>query len=1065
MKIYQLLLGCVCMVLLGTAQAQPTARLLQGRVLNEKGEPLAGASIRQLPAGSSVSADAQGYFQLPGVARGQRLLVSFTGYQSAEITVRDTSLLQVRLALQSTTLANVTVSTGYQQLPRERMTGSYDVLDEALINRATGTNVLARIEGITSGLYANKQFGETNLFVRGLSTLATDRTAPLIIVDNFPFEGNLQAIHPADVASITVLKDAAATSVWGATAGNGVIVITTRKGSAQQKPRWQLSSNLTWQQRPDVRRLPWASAGAFLEIEDSLFSRGYYNTLASNVTNRPVLSEYIEDRFRHRSGLLSDEALAQRRQRYAQTNFLQQAHDQLYQTALLQQHHLQVQGGQGGSQYLISMGYDDNRLAEQTHQYRRYSLMARWQLALTPRTDLQLASNQSWQHTDQPVVQGLQGLVPGSGRGRYYPYAALLGPDGEAAALPREHRMGYLDTTGGGLLLPWSYVPLADRQLHRRAIRRYDQLTRFSLQHRFSKAVSADLMYQLQTGMGRTEVLQQPASFGARHLINQYSQRSGTGIVRQLPEGGILDRNTSSSYAHSARLQVQLRQQWTDWQLAGLAGAEIRQAVNRSNGERLYGYSTQNLSVAAVNHQTLFPIWGNLRAPAAIPSGVSLGATDNRFVSAFANASLEWKQRFQLSGSLRKDASNLFGVATNMRGIPLWSAGLGWQMHREAWMRDAGFSLLKWRTTYGVSGNLDPTLSALATIAYSNASLNPVNLPFASLQNPPNDRLRWERVAMFNIGVDFALQSGWLSGSVEYYRKKATDLIAITPTDPTIGVFFQRLNAAHLSGQGIDLQLNNRVGKGRWQLESQLLLHWVTNKVSKFLPLFVSFTALPGTGTNPVTLQGYQAYGLFSYQWAGLQAANGAPQGVVDGKESTDYNRIINPAAVGELVFHGTTRAPFYGSWRPALRVGSLQLSALFMAEWGHWFRRPALSYSGLADNWLAHQELEQRWRQPGDERRTQVPAFAFPLDQSRDQFYSLSAATAERAAHIRWQDVRVEWQDTAPLKGRKMKYTVFVYASQLPVIWRASKAVRDPLYPEGFAPPMSVAAGLQLNW
>lgn len=174
-----------------------------------------------------------------------------------------------------TNLDSVVVSTGYQTVPKERATGSFVQVSNELLNRSVSTDILSRLNGVTSGLAFNTTdaYGTTKLNIRGLSTIFS-QTDPLIIVDNFPYEGSINNINPNDVASITVLKDASAASIWGARASNGVIVITTKKGRAGEKVQVEFNSTLTIGSKPDVYYLPKMTSFDVVDVEKMLFDHG-----------------------------------------------------------------------------------------------------------------------------------------------------------------------------------------------------------------------------------------------------------------------------------------------------------------------------------------------------------------------------------------------------------------------------------------------------------------------------------------------------------------------------------------------------------------------------------------------------------------------------------------------------------------------------------------------------------------------------------------------------------------------------------------------------------------------
>src|SRR5690606_27522211 len=182
------------------------------------------------------------------------------------------------------------VSTGYQSIPKERATGSFAHVNSEMLNRNPSMNILSRLDGITNGLLLDQNTGNPDrISVRGRSTLFSS-TRPLIVVDNFPFEGDISNISPNDIESVTVLKDAAAASIWGVRSGNGVIVITTKK--AKDRFRIDFSSNLLVAKKPDLFYAKQMSSSEFIDVEKLLFEQGEYdrdiNTIYKNIS--PVVN-------------------------------------------------------------------------------------------------------------------------------------------------------------------------------------------------------------------------------------------------------------------------------------------------------------------------------------------------------------------------------------------------------------------------------------------------------------------------------------------------------------------------------------------------------------------------------------------------------------------------------------------------------------------------------------------------------------------------------------------------------------------------------------------------------
>lgn len=1027
--------------------------------------PIAGVNITPTPAGTTAQTQADGVFLIKTALLPLTITLSHIGYQTQTVQITDTVSILL-LQPKEETLGGVTVSTGYESLPKERATGSFERIGNELLKRPVTTTILERLEGVTSGLYVKKGNTGNEYIIRGLSTISSNMTDPLIVVDNFPFEGRLDAINPNDVETVSVLKDAAATSVWGARAGNGVIVITTKKGRFNSPLRFQATANLSIQQEPDLNGLNAMDAKSFLEVEDFLFTRNFYNAQLSNTTSRLLLTPYVEDLAANRSGLISADELNRRRMQYASGNFQEEMANHLYQPAIKQQYHIQAGGGNQSIHFQLGLGYDQNQANQVGSEFRRVSLVSQTGIRLSRSTRLDLSINQAFSQSIANNIESFQGLVPAPGRSNYYPYATLAGADGLPSSPGREYRSTYLDTTGAGLLLNWKYFPLEERELIDNRTSLMDSWYRLALEQKIFRNVSLQGIYQFQYGQSENSIEYDAESWYARNMVNLYSQRTASGIIRVVPAGSILNRQESRSYAHSGRLQVNYsgKKGWLEW--ASLGGAEIRQTTRNGYGSRVYGYSPNTLSTAQIDYVTLFPTWGNLRGSSQVRSEQNISSTNNRFVSLFANGSATLFGKYIISASARKDASNILGVNANQKGVPLWSAGIAWQLTEETWFFRNLFKTFKLRTTYGSSGNVNPSLSALSTIRYLSASLNTNNVPGATIVNPPNPDLRWEKVNMANIGIDFALAGSGISGSVEWYQKTCNDLLASVPLDITSGTNNMTLNSGVLKGNGWDVQLNYSTGQKNWKYESRLIFSTVHNKVTQYYLSTPTLQGVPGDGNAIRPREGYPVFPIFSYRWAGLESTSGDPQGYINKEISKNYTDLIRPTDINDLVYHGSSRPTFFGFWRQTLSWKGWAISPNIGWETGHYFRRASINYNALYNNWATHTDYNLRWKQPGDELLTYVPSMPYPVNSNRDVFYTSSEILVEKADHIRLQDIRMSYDFSHKDKqGHQIHIELFMFIGNPGLLWSANSLHTDPVYNGQATPKPSYSFGFRSSF
>src|SRR5690606_3247302 len=242
---------------------------------SQTNRPLIGATLKL--GELTTKTDKEGNFSLRGPSTTNKLSISHLGYNDTIYTITSPNkTLEIVLNPKDNQIEEVeVVSTGYQKIPKERTTGSFTYVDSKTLRRNTGMALLSRLNGVTNGLLIDRNTGNPDgLSVRGRSTIFSS-TRPLIVVDNFPYEGDLDNINPNDIQSVTVLKDATAASIWGVRSGNGVIVVTTKK--PKDRLSVELSSNFLFRKRPDLSTERWMSSSDFIDSEIFLFEKGYYD--------------------------------------------------------------------------------------------------------------------------------------------------------------------------------------------------------------------------------------------------------------------------------------------------------------------------------------------------------------------------------------------------------------------------------------------------------------------------------------------------------------------------------------------------------------------------------------------------------------------------------------------------------------------------------------------------------------------------------------------------------------------------------------------------------------------
>ncbi|MCR8560425.1 SusC/RagA family TonB-linked outer membrane protein [Mucilaginibacter sp. BJC16-A38] len=1061
---FPVLLACLLLGFLpGVAQVRP---IITGRVLSRDSLPLTGATVR---CGSVAAVTGtNGKFTLMALsADSARLEVSYIGYRRRHITVRPGIPVTIVLDPEGNVLQEVVVSTGYQEIPQERATGAFDRINAELFNRGVGADVLSRLDGITtSTLFDKRQDGNplNALTIRGVSSY-DGGNAPLIVVDNFPYQGDISNINPNDVASVTILKDAAAASIWGVRAGNGVIVITTKKGTYNQPVQVSLNSNLTLTAKPDLFYLPQMRSSDFIDVEKVLFGQGFYDGDLGNTFSRPPVSPVVDLLDKARSGGISSFAANQQIDALRDVDVRNDYKKYFYRTGVSQQHALSLSGGSNAASYFFSAGYDKDLASGINDGFDRVTLKSNNTFRPLKHLEVQAGlqysgTNTTGENSFSPY--GYSELFP-AGKSAIYPYARLADAGGNPLAIAKDFNTGFTDTTGGGKLHDWQYRPLQEARLANNHTASHDLLANFGIRYTFGSHFNAEVKYQYENTAGTNRQYYDPASYYVRNLINGYAQPDGSGgYASPVPDGGILDLTENHLEAHDLRGQLNYNNTWGKNEIAAIAGSEIRQDNTLYNSGRTYGYNPGLLTYASVDEVTTFPYYEGIGPDGTIPNNAQFGNLLNRYVSFYANASYTYDRRYTLSASARKDESNLFGVNSNRKGVPLWSAGLAWSASNEAWYHFAVLPYLKLRLTYGYSGNVDNTRSALTTIAYV-ATNSYTHMPYANVINPPNPDLRWERVGMTNLGIDFGARGGRITGSIDLYLKNSKDLISPSPVDYTTGFSTLYINNAGFRGRGMDLQLNTQNLKGALGWNTAFLFSFNRNTVTAYKGNVYDASAYVGYGLTLNPVVGRDLYGLYSYRWAGLDPQTGDPRGYLNGAVSKDYTT-MDYNTQGSLQYDGSAVPVYYGALRNTFTWRAFSLSANITYKLGYKFRKTSINYTSLFYNWAGNSDYARRWQKPGDEKTTNVPSMVYPADYDRDQFYTGSEALIGNAGTIRLQDLRLGCQ----LKQRWLPFKallVYAYASNLGIIWRANKWGIDPDYGAGIPAPKTLSLGLKADY
>ncbi len=963
---------------------------VKGRVLNEKGEPVQGATVTVKGTRIAVATDVNGFFNMRGVNENATLVITGVNIETVEIKLNGKNDLDISVKTKVSELSDITVSvnTGYQVISREKSVGSAVTVGSAELEKRYNPNIIENLEGRIPGLVQYR--GTTT--IRGVSTLRAS-TQVLVVVDGLPIEGSVANINPYDVETVTVLKDAAATAVYGVRATNGVIVITTKKAK-QGRTTVEVSSDITRYQKPNYSDYNYMTPSQQVDFEKDYFNF-YFNggvittpttQVETAITNGTAISPVMYASYALKKGLITQAQFDTQIAGFKQNDFAQQYKDLALENRLLQQYNMAVRtsGGKLQSSLVLNYKTDNNGIINQYNKQLNITYKGTYDVAKW--LDINFGVN--------TVIGKIQTHASAFATSPFNvsPYMNLV---------ENGQRINYA-TSNYNVYNP---MPDTNRALYSLKFNHLDELERdFTTTNQRNSRYWANLNFKIMRGLTFNPQFQyednqtdastynEAESYTMRWLKNIYVQRAGTApnytYTSLLPTtGGRLATSFTRNTFYSVRPQINFSRQFNKHDISVIGGLEFRQTRTRGNRNLLLGYNDQLQSQAttSVNYQALSLITSTFLRPGLNPaSGGGIYATNisgaiglvqdiiHRFGSGYATASYTYNRKYNVFSSFRKDYADVFGLDPKYRGKPLWSAGLGWNISNEPFMAAVKFvDYLKLRATYGITGSMDQSITSYLTA--STTSINPVTrLPWGIVSGPANPELRWEKTASTNLGLDFVLFNNRLNGSLDWYRKQGDDIFAPRRLDPSQGFTSQVINNGGLLNNGFEISLDYDWIKGTkrndFNWSSLLVITTNNNKITYVDEVTTSPQSLAeGQGFKV----GYPVRALYSYQFAGLDSLGRTQFKKADGTLTTD---LLENSDISAVVFSGGQDPRLNLALTNEIYFKGFSLNILMVYYGGHYMRAlqpyavPGTGYGPLP-NWLLNSWTPSK-------KETDVPGF-----------------------------------------------------------------------------------------
>lgn len=866
--------------------------------------------------------------------------------------------------------------TGYHNIKRENATGAYQLISSKDMDRRYTGDVVSNLEGKVAGLvqYNNgmNDGGESAITIRGAGSFNA-KTSPLIVVDGLPIEGGLNSVNPYNIENITVLKDAAAASIYGARASNGVIVVTTKRAKTD-KLEIDFSADLNISEKNDYSYMKWANAAELIELEKYNFiyvknnpSPTAFNNLQSTYKRNPLsISPIVRLLLENYNGNLSTTDLNSQLDLLGKNDYRREWQDVMERQQITQQYNLALRNKGKYLNSSIVFNYKGDNLGRVKEHDNTLSFSYRGDVNVAKWLGLEFGVNLINQRTKTHISSEWNGI------NSFAPYLSMYNSDGSLADMEAGTWLSEQSLINNIYGLKSEAYNIND-ELNRNFTNARETNVRSYVHAKATILPGWTLggQFQYEDIYSKSQSYYEADSYDMRHLYNLYTNDSG---VHMLPDGGMLkSRNAEGAY-YTFRTQTDYSHEFAEkHNVEALLGFEYRQTHYKSNGYTFIGYDdisqtnnmgTSNLGLLKDYDGTISALGNNYSAYGA-PDGNDYLSSDvlHRFYSIYFNGSYTYDHRYSATLSYRIDKTDLFGADPKFRGRPLWSVGLGWNLEQEKWMQNIMWiDALKLRASYGLTGNIDQSVSSYLTATVGVNEMNGMRV--ASLNTPPNDQLRWEKTASFNIGTDFSLFMGRINGSFDWYRKAGSDLLTTTDLDPTTGWTSLTINNGKALNTGVELQLNGEIlrAKTRDQLgiNASLSFSYNKNKVT-------SVNHEPTTGAEALeswTLhQGYPIHSLFSYQYMGIKEKAGIQYfGWKDAQGEVHYSDIngedFTPA---DVVYSGSLDPKTAVSFSPELTWKGFSLAAMFSFYGGHVMRARSEDWTsdGSQYGYLVHDAVE----------------------------------------------------------------------------------------------------------
>ncbi len=952
-----------------TQQKTKVEQTIKGTVVDkESGDPIPGAGVVVHGTKKFAITASDGRFTIKAFEK-EKLIITSLGYLDYEFIVGTDTAPTIRMTADNIMLDQVVV-TGYQEISKNQLTSAVAVVKAENIAQLGALSIEQSLQGQIAGLSVINTSASPGaapkIRVRGTSTLL-GTGEPLWVLDgvilensvpvtateiNSPdfmetFNSIIGGVSPNDIESITVLKDASATAIYGTRAANGVIVVTTKKGRKD-------ATNISYRHSSGVRMRPHYGNFNMMNskervqvgldmLEDNIPIYG--NTGIEYAIRQYHLGAYTKEQFENEVIKLQE----------MNTDWFKL----LFRNAYTQTHDFSVSGGSKDMDYYVSLGYNSEQGLDIASKFDTYSGMAKLNSEIFKGVKLGTALHFN-KRNRETYHQSINLFDYAISTARTVP---LYNEHGDKYFYMRNQNMfNIMNELDNGKRLTNQLDLKANLTLD---VALYKGLNLFFL-----------VSYQNAGTMSSNYATEKSHYVSVMRGYDLGNETEDMIKKSKLPFGGVYSEQNISQKTLIVRNSLDYNTLIADDKLSinTMIGQEFRATDYHGLTSNNYGYMHDRGKIFYNPAQTVdnYQIYRNKTERKLI---------NRAYESYFSILTLAWQNKYVLNGNVRFDGSNLFGSNPKYRYLPLWSVSGKWNVSNEEFLYNSNIiTNLALRASYGLRGNIVEESSP--QIIANILPPNPITgLNELSVVQPPNPDLKWETTSSLNIGMELGLFMNRILFNVDWYRDLSKDLIAYNNISAVSGFTGKYVNYADIENKGVDISVTADIVRDRefkWQIS--LNTGYVKNEVlnSSLDPSvdnLVKSYYVPGN-----VMVGKPANSMWAYPYAGLDS-KGSPsfyttEGNIIHRTDSDMPQYV--IDINNLVYMGSREPIINGGLSNVFKYKSFTLSSLLAFSLKSVVRLPLSNYGGSFFEYTnLNRDLLDRWRKPGDEVRTVIPGQA----------------------------------------------------------------------------------------